>query len=481
MKLTKIIATIGPNSHDEKTISGMVLAGMNMVRMNFSHGTSDFHEESFRLIRKVSQNLNRNIGIIIDLQGPKIRIGSLKKDEIMLNKDDTIELTTDDVDGDWNILSVDYKKLPEEAKIGDRILLDDGNIELRVIEVTKTGVVCKIMNSGTIRSHRGLNFPESKISVSSVTEKDQKDLAFAIENGADFIALSFVRESKDIEQLRTIMNGMGADLPVIAKIEKQEAVQNIDDIIKAANGIMVARGDLGAETSSPEVPILQKMIIKKCNLAGKPVITATQMFESMIKNPHPTRAEAADVANAIFDGTDAVMLSGETAIGDYPIEAVRIMANVAIRTEREIFREKTLIGGSVLDRLPEKRDIADTLSYAATYIADLMDFKFIVSFTLSGKTATLVSKYRPSVPIIAMSPSAKVLRKLTLFWGVHGMHLEQVSSTEELISQAETTLIQNKVCEEGDTVLIIGGVPVLAGSPTNVIKVHTLKLENRNF
>jgi pyruvate kinase len=398
MKLTKIIATIGPNSHDEKTISGMVLAGMNMVRMNFSHGTSDFHEESFRLIRKVSQNLNRNIGIIIDLQGPKIRIGSLKKDEIMLNKDDTIELTTDDVDGDWNILSVDYKKLPEEAKIGDRILLDDGNIELRVIEVTKTGVVCKIMNSGTIRSHRGLNFPESKISVSSVTEKDQKDLAFAIENGADFIALSFVRESKDIEQLRTIMNGMGADLPVIAKIEKQEAVQNIDDIIKAANGIMVARGDLGAETSSPEVPILQKMIIKKCNLAGKPVITATQMFESMIKNPHPTRAEAADVANAIFDGTDAVMLSGETAIGDYPIEAVRIMANVAIRTEREIFREKTLIGGSVLDRLPEKRDIADTLSYAATYIADLMDFKFIVSFTLSGKTATLVSKYRPSVP-----------------------------------------------------------------------------------
>ena len=481
MKLTKIIATIGPQSQDESTISSMVVAGMNLIRMNFSHGSYEFHEKTIEITRKVEEKLGSHIGILMDLQGPKLRTGRLVKETVTLHKGDLIELTVKDVAGDWNVLSVNYENLAQEAKVEDRILIDDGNIELRVEEVTATGVKCRIINGGIIRAKRGVNFPNSGISVSSITEKDTADLAFGIKRRVDCVALSFVRKAEDIMQLRSMMKDMGRVIPIIAKIEKPEAVENIDDIIGQSDGIMVARGDLGAETSPQDVPILQKLIIGKCNRAGIPVITATQMLESMIKNPRPTRAEAADVANAIFDGTDCIMLSGETAVGDYPLQSVGVMYDIACRAEEEIFRRKKM--GEYIERVhhPDEGDISDHVAYTAVKLADNLNVRFIVSFTLSGRTAALVSRCRPSVPIIAMSPSEDVLRRISPLWGVHGMLIEQVQTTEAMIDRAEELLVKSGFCNEGDTVLMVGGVPVLANSPTNFMKVHRLKLGEKNI
>jgi pyruvate kinase len=481
MKLTKIIATIGPQSQDEGSISSMAVAGMNLIRMNFSHGSYDFHEKTIENTRKAAAKLGSHIGILMDLQGPKLRTGRLVKETVTLNKGDLIELTVNDVEGDWNILCVNYEKLPQEAKIEDRILIDDGNIELRVEEVTNTGVKCRIINGGTIRANRGVNFPNSAISVSSITEKDRKDLAFGLTNGVDYVALSFVRNAEDIMQLRSMMKDYGRELPIIAKIEKPEAVNHIDDIIDQSDGIMVARGDLGAETSPQDVPILQKLIIAKCNSAGIPVITATQMLESMIKNPRPTRAEAADVANAIFDGTDCIMLSGETAVGDYPLQSVSVMYDIARRTEEEIFRQKQMGEYRTQVYHPAEGDISAHVANMAVELADSLNVRFIVSFTLSGKTAALVSRCRPSVPIIAMSPSEAVLRRLSPLWGVHGMLIEQVKTTEDMVNRAEQLLVSSGLCNEEDIVLLVGGVPVLANSPTNIIKVHRLNLSEKNL
>lgn len=481
MKLTKIIATIGPQSQDESSISSMAVAGMNVVRMNFSHGSYDFHTKTIDITRMVSEKLGVHIGILMDLQGPKLRTGRLAKETITLHKGDLIELTVKDVVGDWNVLNVNYDKLPKEAKKEDRILIDDGNIELRVEEVTATGVKCRIINGGTIRSQCGVNFPNSDISLSSITEKDKRDLAFGVERGVDFVALSFVRSAEDVMQLRSLMKEMGREIPIIAKIEKPEAVKNIDDIIDQSDGVMVARGDLGAETSPQEVPILQKLIIYKCNRAGKPVITATQMLESMMRNPRPTRAEAADVSNAIFDGTDSIMLSGETAVGDYPLQSVQVMYNIASRTEEEIFRRKKM--GEYVEHVyhPDEGNVSGHVAYMAVKLADNLNVRFIVSFTLTGRTAALVSRCRPSVPVIAMSPSEEVLRRVSPLWGVQGMRIEQVSSTEEMINRAEELLVTSGICNEGDTVLMVGGVPVLANSPTNMMKVHQLKLGEKNI
>jgi pyruvate kinase len=481
VKLTKIIATIGPQSHDESTLSSMVVAGMNVVRMNMSHGSYDFHRGTVELTRRISEKMGVHIGILMDLQGPKIRTGPLQKETVTLHTGDLLELTTEECEGDWKKISVSYDRLAKEAKKDDRILLDDGNIELRVERETDTGVICRILNGGTIRGQRGVNFPDSKISLSSMTAKDKEDLEFGAALDVDFVALSFVRSARDIEQLRGLMKKAGRVMPIIAKIEKPEAVEHIDEIIETADGIMVARGDLGAETSPQEVPILQKLIIGKCNIAGKPVITATQMLESMIRNPRPTRAEAADVANAIFDGTDCIMLSGETAVGDYPLRAVQVMYNIARRTEVELFRMKDTREYRGPRRTPERDNVSDNVSYSATRLADLLNVKYIVSFTLTGRTSALVSRYRPSVPIIAMSPAEEVLRKLTLLWGVQGMYIENVSSTERLFDRAEELLVSSGIAKEDDMVLMVGGVPVLANSPTNMMKVHRLKIGEKNI
>jgi pyruvate kinase len=479
MRSTKIICTIGPASHDEGSISALMQSGMNIVRMNMSHGTYQFHAETVRRTRKIAQQLGLHIGVLIDLQGPKIRTGKLKKETVVLNEGERIRLTTEDIVGDWDKLSVNYEKLPQEAHIGERVLLDDGSIELKVIGIGEKSITCKIVNGGIIRSYRGVNLPDTRISTPSLTAKDLSDLEFGLSEGVDYVALSFVRDAQDIENLRNRIVQKGHSTPVIAKIEKPEAIKNISRIIEVSDGVMIARGDLGAETSPQDVPVFQKLITRKCNAAGKPVITATQMLESMISHPRPTRAEASDVANAIFDGTDAVMLSAETATGSYPCEAVRVMARIAEKAETEIIKS-----GMSCPRIQEavrERSVAEAVCYSAYRITEQLRPKYIVSFTLSGKTASLMSMHRPPVPIIAMSPKTEVLRMLSLFRGVHGVEIGMVENTEYLIGSAERVLIEKGLCEVDDMVLIIGGVPVLAGEPTNMLKVHHVNIERKNI
>jgi pyruvate kinase len=453
--------------------------GMNVVRMNLSHGNYAFHRETVKNTRKVSKLVDKHIGILMDLQGPKIRTGNLQKGSVLLKKDEYITLTTDDIEGNWEVLSVNYTPLPEEAKRGDRIYLEDGNIELKVVDTAENKVVCKILNGGTISSNRGVNLPDTQLSTPSLTEKDIRDLDFGLDIGVDYVALSFVRTPGAILDLKDRIERKGKRIPVIAKIEKPEAINNLDDIIQVSDGIMVARGDLGAETSPQDVPILQKMIIQRCNLNGKAVITATQMLESMVHRPRPTRAEASDVANAIFDGTDAVMLSEETAVGEYPVKAVQVMTSIAEKAELDFNRERFTQRDR--SRFLEKDNIADSMCFSAFHITRLIHPVFLLSFTLTGKTAILLSKYRPTVPILAMSPSEEVLRILSLYWGVHGIYIGNAQTSEELISEAEKILVNKKLCNEDDTVIVIGGVPVLAGEPTNMVKVHKVRLGNRNI
>jgi pyruvate kinase len=479
MKSTKIVCTIGPSSHNEDTIAEMIKKGMNIARMNLSHGSHQFHSKTIEMTRNASKKLHEYTGILLDLQGPKIRTGKLEKEPVVLNRGDKITLTTEETHGDWTHLSINYSLLPGEAKIGERIFLDDGNIELNVVDIHEKSIVCSIVNGGVIRSFRGINLPDTKISTPALTEKDIKDLDFGLEMAVDYIALSFVRRPEDIIDLKERINKKRKDTPVVSKIEKPEAINNIDEIIEVSDAIMIARGDLGAETSPQEVPILQKMIIKKCNRAGKPVITATQMLESMVNHPRPTRAEASDVANAIFDETDAVMLSGETAIGEYPVESVKVMADIAKRTENEMNKDRSFIRDK--GKFSRGISVADSVCFSVYKITELLKPKLIVSFTMSGKTAVLMSKYRPPVPIIAMSPREEVLRRLSLYWGIRGVSIGMVQSTEELFNTAEELLIDNKLCEEDETVLFIGGVPVLAGKETNMMKVHKVNLQNKNI
>ncbi len=479
MRSTKIICTIGPASHDEDSISSLMQSGMNIVRMNMSHGTYQFHSKTIRRTRNSALQLGLHIGVLIDLQGPKIRTGKLKKETVVLNEGERIILTTEDKVGDWDELSVNYAKLPQEASIGERVLLDDGSIELKVVGIGEKSITCKIVNGGIIRSYRGVNLPDTQISAPSLTDKDLRDLEFGLSEGVDYIALSFVRNAQDIEFLKNRIAQKGLTTPIIAKIEKPEAVENISSIIEVSDGIMIARGDLGAETSPQDVPVLQKLITRKCNAVGKPVITATQMLESMITHPRPTRAEASDVANAIFDGTDAVMLSAETAMGSYPLEAVRFMAGIAEKAETEMIRSEAPSSG--IRKVVGEKSVADAVCYSAYRITEQLKPKYIVSFTLSGKTASLMSMHRPPVPIIAMSPEAPVLRRLSLFRGVHGVEIGMVETTEDLIGSAERVLIEKGLCKVDDMIIIIGGVPVLAGEPTNMMKVHHVNIERKNI
>ena len=479
MKSTKIVCTIGPSSQKKSILTKMIKAGMNVARLNMSHGDYNFHKKSINLIRETSEDLGANVAILIDLQGPKIRTGKLLKETVILKKGAMVTLTTEDIVGDWNRMSINYKELPKEATKGERIYLDDGNIELKVLEVDGNDILCKVVEGGVIRSFRGINLPDTKIKTPSLTKKDLEDLEFGLDQGVDFIALSFVRKSDDIYDLRDKINKKNFDIPIIAKIEKPEAIKNIDSIIKATDAIMVARGDLGAETSPQDVPILQKSIIAKCNDVGKPVITATQMLESMISHPRPTRAEASDVANAIFDGTDAVMLSGETALGDFPVEAVRVMSNIAKKVE-EVQRKKKVYPDE-LGLLSRTNDVALGVSYSACQLSALVKSKYIVAFTLSGRTALNISKYRPPIPILGMSPNCEILKRLSLYWGVYGVKIDKVSTTEELLDRAERVLINQRYCKEDDTVILVGGVPVTGNEPTNMIKVHRVKVGRKNI
>ncbi|MCK5201365.1 MAG: pyruvate kinase [Spirochaetales bacterium] len=472
MKSTKIVCTIGPASQDEKIMQKLAEAGMDIARLNMSHGSCDFHKTTIDNIRKVSETTGKFIGILLDLQGPKIRTGKQSKEVIELKKGASLKLTTEDIIGDWEMLSINYNPLPEEAKPGEKILLDDGNIELTIKNIENRIITCEVRNGGMIRSFRGINLPDTPLSTPALTGKDLEDLDFGIKNNVDFIALSFVRQAEDIIGLRKKIEAKGKNIFIISKIEKPEAITNIDHIIEESDGIMVARGDLGAETSAQDVPILQKQIIRKCNVAHKPVITATQMMESMISKPKPTRAEANDVANAIFDGTDAVMLSGETAMGEYPVETVTVMTSIAERTEKEInYNELT---EKLYNLSGDPGDTGDAVCYSACTLCNTINPEYMVGFSKSGRTIESLSKYRPSKPILGMSPDESVLRRLTIFRGVYGIKIEMADSSDELFDHADKILRSKGFCSPEEKVVAVSSMPLTGQNRTNMIKIHTV-------
>ncbi|MFO7983212.1 MAG: pyruvate kinase [Desulfuromonadales bacterium] len=472
MRRTKIVATVGPSCASEPMLLQMFEAGVDVFRLNFSHGDQETKAEWIRTIRKVSREARRAVAILADLQGPKIRTGILQDGAMELVAGEEITIVTRDVVGREGIVPTTYENLPRDVKTGDRILLDDGLLELEVLQSGGDEVRCRVVNGGLLKDRKGINLPGVKVSVSALTEKDQDDLAFCLGQNIEYIALSFVRKPEDIFGLKEILYREQSDLKVIAKIEKPEAVDNFPGILEAADGIMVARGDLGVEIPPETVPLIQKSIIRQCNAAGKPVITATQMLESMINNPRPTRAETSDVANAILDGTDAVMLSGETASGKYPLEAVTLMVRVAHDVEADPrLREQ------VFHPLPESagyRRLPEAIGQAACHVAENVGASAILAFTQTGSTAALVAKYRPRLPIFAVTPSQKVRRRLTLFAGVRSLRVDIEGDTEAQIQSVEEAVLDAGFFSRGDVVVITMGSPVSAPGTTNLMKVHRL-------
>ena len=473
MKKTKIVCTIGPASESEEVLKQLMLNGLNVARLNFSHGTHEEHKKRIDTIKKLREELDLPIAIMLDTKGPEIRIKTFKNGEVTLQTGDIFTLTTREVEGDETIVSVSYEGLPKDVSKGTRILIDDGLVELEVIEIVNgTDIRCTVLNGGTIKDRKGVNVPNVPINLPAVTEKDIEDIKFGIENDVDFIAASFIRKAEDVLQIRKILeeNG-GEDIEIISKIENQQGVDNIDEIIEASDGIMVARGDLGVEIEAEKIPILQKQIIKKCNLAGKPVITATQMLDSMMRNPRPTRAEVTDVANAILDGTDAVMLSGETASGKYPIESVKTMYNIALNTESSSQYLETLQSKRTLDN---HISTTNAISRATCTTAEDLKASAIITATSSGYTSKAVSKFRPQSPIIAATTSEKVMRKLALVWGVYPVLSKKSENTDEVIDMSIHSAMMKGYVKEGDLIVITAGIPVGVSGTTNLIKVHTI-------
>jgi pyruvate kinase len=471
MKRTKIVATIGPASESEIIMRKLFEYGVNVCRLNFSHGDHDEHKARIDTIKKLRQEMNLPIAIMLDTKGPEIRLGKFKKDQIKIQKDQEFILTTREIEGDENIVSVSYKGMPNDVSVGDIILIDDGLIEFRVVEIRDTDIIMKALNSGVLKDHKGVNIPNVSINLPALTERDVEDIIFGIENGIDYIAASFVRRASDVSEIRKVLeDNNGVNIDIIAKIENQQGLDNIDEILAAADGIMVARGDLGVEVPTEEIPLIQKELIRKCNIAGKPVITATQMLDSMIRNPRPTRAEVTDVANAIIDGSSAVMLSGETAAGQYPVEAVKTMYNIAVTTENALKFEEI----SKLRTMESEITTTNAISKATVATAQELGAKAIITATSSGYTSKAISKFRPRAPIIAVTTNESVLRKLSLVWGVIPMLSRQSESTDEVIELSVKTALDAGLVKEGDLVVITAGIPVGVAGTTNMIKVHTI-------
>ncbi|TVU51838.1 MAG: pyruvate kinase [Arthrospira sp. PLM2.Bin9] len=465
---TKIVATIGPASNSREVLYQMIQAGMNVVRLNFSHGSHEQHTKTVALLKEISQELKTSITLLQDLQGPKIRVGQLPDGGIQLMAGEYITLVPiDQYESKPNTIAIDYLHLGEEAEIGAQVLLDDGLLELKVEEISSNQVKCKIIEGGTLKSRKGVNLPSLTIRLPSLTEKDQQDLEFGISLGVDWVSLSFVRTADDVRVLKEFLASKNASqISVMAKIEKPQAIANLEEIISECNGLMVARGDLGVEMSPERVPLLQKQIIRLCNQKGIPVITATQMLDSMINNPRPTRAEASDVANAIIDGTDAVMLSGESAVGKYPIRAVQMLAKIAEDVEPEI---------NFINYPPALNDETHAISEAINTIDKIINLHCIVAYTCSGYTGQLAAAERPKAPVVALTPNPKVYHRLNLVWGVKPLLLEQeVESFEELSNQAQSYLLVRQMASPGDKILIIGGIPSGKAKGTNFIKIHTI-------
>jgi len=470
---TKIIATIGPSSSLPATIEGLMLAGAGVMRLNFSHGSRREHGEVISSVRQVSEKLNLPAAILLDLQGPKIRVGRLRKPSVELKAGQHIAIVPRDPDGDESMISTTYGDLYKDVKPGDRILMDDGLIEARVLGVDGDAILCEVVYGGVLKENKGMNLPGVNVSAPCLSEKDLADLSFGIEKGVDYIALSFVRKAAEVARVKEIIRSAGSDIPVIAKIEKAEAIEDLDAILEESDGIMIARGDLGVELSTEEIPVLQKKLISRANEAGKVVITATQMMESMITNPRPTRAEASDVANAVFDGTDALMLSGETAVGSYPIKVVETMVKIieeaeeaALAQKAHLRRKKAAIGS-----------FAQAVSFAAAAAADEVGPKAIVVFTQSGETARLLSKLRPLTPIFAFTNQTTTRRRASLLWGVTPYLIEFGETTDEMICRGEAALLDNGLADFGETVVIVSGTKVGLRGATNMMKIDWIGSE----
>jgi pyruvate kinase len=444
--------------------------GMNVARLNFSHGSYEEHLQVIENIRQASLKIGQPIAILQDLGGPKIRIGKIIKEPIFLKEGSSFILTNRKVSGDEQEVSLTFPSLPQKVKKGDCIFLADGTLELKVKEFTSTDIICRVVRGGKLTSHQGVNIPNISMDIPSLTEKDYQDILFGIKNKVDFIGLSFIRRAEDVLKVRKILKENKAEeISLIAKIEKKEAVDNLKEIIETSDGIMVARGDLGVEIPLENVPLVQKNIIKKCNFVGKPVITATQMLMSMMSNPRPSRAEVTDVANAILDGTDAIMLSEETAVGNYPLEAVETMNKIALRIEKAIDYEKILRERSI----SVKPTNADAISHATCQVALDLKVKAIVTFTFSGSTARMVSRYRPPVPIIAASTQDSTVKKLTLSWGVYPFKTEELADTDDMITRSRKVALETGLVRPGEKIVITAGIPFRVPGSTNLLKVET--------
>jgi pyruvate kinase len=465
---SKIVCTIGPASRSPRIIERLLHAGMDVARLNFSHGSHADHAHSIALLRSAAVKIQKPIAILADLQGPKIRTGPLAGGtSVQLQSGQRFVITTARVLGDSTRVSTIFRPLPREVHRGDRILLSDGLIELRVEQVRGQEVICQVVNGGALGEHKGINLPGVRLRVPALTPKDREDLMFALKQGANYIAVSFVRRPEDVVLAKTLIRRAGKDTPVIAKLEKPEAIENLDAILRVADGVMVARGDLGVEMNPERVPVVQKTIIARARQFRRPVITATQMLESMTENPRPTRAEASDVANAIFDGSDAVMLSAETASGKYPVEAVSMMARIIEEAEASITE-------FARPAPQEKLKVAETVAELVCHASRELHMKLIAVFTHSGFTARLVSRYRPLVPIVAFSPEAETRRRMALIWGVRPRSIPNVHKVDGLAAVAEKRLLEEKLVRKGDVIGIIAGTPMGIRGTTNFMKFHII-------
>ncbi len=468
MRKTKIVCTIGPTSDSLEVMKSLMEAGMNVARLNFSHGTHEKHKEWISRLRQAAVETGQVLAIMLDTKGPEIRTGYMRGDGIVLKEGSRLVVTTEDIMGDEERFTINNAQLPKAVAPGDTIMIADGMLHLEVLSSTETEIRCLVVIGGELGNQKNVNVPGITLDLPALTEKDIQDIQFGIDQDVDFIAASFIRRASDVLAIRRILESRDADIHIISKIENEEGVNNLAEIIKVSDGVMVARGDMGVVIPAQDVPLIQKKIINQCNDAGKPVVTATQMLDSMIRNPRPTRAEASDVANAIFDGTDAVMLSGETAAGKYPLEAVQMMARIAERAEEALDYEDLLT--KRIEEMP--RTTTDAISHATCAIAQNLGAAAIITSTKSGFTSRMVSKYRPQAPIIAVSPDEQVIRKLSLVWGTWPLNVEEIQNTDEMIKQAVEASLAEEMIKCGDLLVITAGVPVGVPGTTNLIKVH---------
>ena len=470
MRKTKIVCTIGPASESPAVLEKLIKAGMNVARLNLSHGTREEHVERIRNIRLLARELKQVVALLLDTRGPEVRVKTFSKGSVYLKQGSLFTLTTAEVEGNESKVSVTYPNLPQEVAAGNKVLLDDGLIALKVMRVEGQNIVCQVETGGELSNRKGINIPGVSLSLPALSERDLDDIRFGAQHGIDFVAASFVRKSEDILAIKEVLENERSAARIIAKIENEEGVNNLESILEIADGIMVARGDLGVEIPAEDVPLVQKFLIEKCNQAGKPVITATQMLDSMIRNPRPTRAEASDVANAIFDGTDAVMLSGETAAGKYPVESVETMARIANRTEEALDFE------TILEDFPPlmEHNVTDAISFSTCYTAQILNVSAIITSTQSGYTARMVSKFRPRAPIFAVTPKEKVANQLALTWGVYPLMAPPMNNTDDMFEAAVEVCLKAGYVQKGEMIVITAGIPVGVAGTTNLLRVHTV-------